>query len=141
MAAAGPASALLTESSLRSGVTAGLSGTAATGTAGALVAAVSPMLAHVTDLTRCVIDPVGMPPDFRAVAFDRLGTRREVPGQETSAALWDDPALYHAVASRAQEIAHARYSEQVSRRKHLDYFTSLTPGARPIADPETLGHG
>jgi DNA-binding CsgD family transcriptional regulator len=60
---------------------------------GALVAAVSPMLAHVTDLTRCVIDPVGMPPDFRAVAFDRLGTRREVPGQETSAALWDDPAM------------------------------------------------
>jgi DNA-binding CsgD family transcriptional regulator len=60
---------------------------------GALVAAVSPMLAHVTDLTRCVIDPVGLPPDFRAVAFDRLGARREVPGREMSAALWDEPAM------------------------------------------------
>ena len=39
MAAAGPASALLTESSLRSGAAAGLPGTAATGTAVALVAA------------------------------------------------------------------------------------------------------
>ncbi|MGI5291834.1 response regulator transcription factor [Nonomuraea polychroma] len=60
---------------------------------GALVAAVSPMLAHVTDLTRCVIDPVGLPPDYRTVAFDRLGTRREVPGRETSAALWHEPAM------------------------------------------------
>ncbi|MDP4504423.1 helix-turn-helix transcriptional regulator [Nonomuraea turcica] len=66
---------------------------------GALVAAVSPMLAHVTDLTRCVIDPVGLPPDFRAVAFDRLGARREVPGREMSAALWDEPAM--AVYARA----------------------------------------
>ncbi|MFF4614807.1 helix-turn-helix transcriptional regulator [Nonomuraea jabiensis] len=60
---------------------------------GALVAAISPMLAHVTDLTRCVIDPVGLPPDFRAVAFDRVGTRREVPGHEASAALREDPAM------------------------------------------------
>ncbi|MFC5832107.1 helix-turn-helix transcriptional regulator [Nonomuraea insulae] len=60
---------------------------------GALVAAVSPMLAHLTDLSRCVIDPVGLPAGFRAVAFDRLGTRREVPGHPASAALWDDPAM------------------------------------------------
>ncbi|MEV1175463.1 LuxR C-terminal-related transcriptional regulator [Nonomuraea sp. NPDC049784] len=60
---------------------------------GALVAAVSPMLAHVTDLTRCVIDPVGLPPDYRAVAFDRVGTRRQVPGHEASAVLWEDPAV------------------------------------------------
>ncbi|TYB59483.1 response regulator transcription factor [Nonomuraea sp. PA05] len=60
---------------------------------GAVVAAVSPMLAHVTDLSRCVIDPVGLPPGFRAVAYDRLGVRREVPGHEVSAALWDDPAM------------------------------------------------
>ncbi|MFI7124480.1 response regulator transcription factor [Nonomuraea sp. NPDC050153] len=60
---------------------------------GALVLALSPMLAHVTDLTRCVIDPVGLPRDFRAVAFDRVGTRREVPGHEASAALRDDPAV------------------------------------------------
>lgn len=60
---------------------------------GALVAAVSPTLAHLTDLSRCVIDPVGLPAGFRAVAFDRLGTRREVPGHDLSAALWDDPAM------------------------------------------------
>jgi len=47
-------------------------------------------------------------------------------------ALWDDAALYHAVASRAHAIAQERYSEAVSRRKHLDYFTSLTPGSDPI---------
>ncbi|MER7499617.1 LuxR C-terminal-related transcriptional regulator [Nonomuraea pusilla] len=63
------------------------------GRTGALVAAVAPMLAHVTDLTRCVIDPVGLPPDFRAVAFDRLGARREVPGREVSAAVRDDPDM------------------------------------------------
>lgn len=59
----------------------------------ALLGAVSPMLAHVTDVTRCVIDPAGLPPGFRAVAFDRAGTRREVPGTEVSAALWEDPAM------------------------------------------------
>ncbi|MEU4577626.1 MULTISPECIES: helix-turn-helix transcriptional regulator [Nonomuraea] len=59
----------------------------------ALVGAVSPMLAHVTDLTRCVIDPVGLPGGFRAVAFDRRGVRRGVPGLETSPELWDDPAI------------------------------------------------
>ncbi|MEU0566054.1 DNA-binding response regulator, partial [Nonomuraea sp. NPDC005983] len=53
---------------------------------GALITAVAPMLAHVTDLTRCVIDPVGLPAGFRAASFDRLGTRREVPGTEP----WDE---------------------------------------------------
>ncbi|GAA4534147.1 helix-turn-helix transcriptional regulator [Nonomuraea ferruginea] len=60
---------------------------------GRLVTAVSPMLAHVTDLTRCVIDPVGLPPGFRAVAFDRAGILREVPGRPVSEALRDDPAM------------------------------------------------
>ncbi|SDJ83062.1 helix-turn-helix transcriptional regulator [Nonomuraea jiangxiensis] len=59
---------------------------------GRLVAAASPMLAHVTDLTRCVIDPVGLPADFHAVAFDRLGVRREVPRHAVSRVLWEDPA-------------------------------------------------
>ncbi|MER7367689.1 helix-turn-helix transcriptional regulator [Nonomuraea wenchangensis] len=63
------------------------------GRTGAVVSAVSPLLAHLTDLSRCVIDPVGLPPGFRAVAFDRLGVRREVPGREPSPALWDDPAM------------------------------------------------
>lgn len=59
----------------------------------ALLAAISPTLAHLTDLSRCVIDPVGLPPGFHAVAFDRLGTRRRVPGHDPSPALWDDRAV------------------------------------------------
>ena len=31
------------------------------------------------------------------------------------------------------QIADERYSEGVSRKKHVDYFTSLKPGGRPIA--------
>ncbi|MFI6785896.1 response regulator transcription factor [Nonomuraea sp. NPDC050383] len=58
-----------------------------------LVTAVAPMLAHVTDLTRCVIDPVGLPPGFSAVTFDRLGTRRDVPGFTASPALTGEPGL------------------------------------------------
>ena len=46
--------------------------------------------------------------------------------------LWDDPALYRAMATRAGEIAGERYSEAISRKKHLDYFTSLTPGGRVV---------
>lgn len=60
---------------------------------GPLVTAVSPMLAHVTDLNRCVIDPVGLPDGFNAVAFDRAGTLREVPGRPFSAALRDEPGM------------------------------------------------
>lgn len=56
------------------------------GGADTLITALSPTLAHITDLTRCVIDPVGLPPGFRAVAFDRAGTRREVPGVPASPA-------------------------------------------------------
>jgi hypothetical protein len=54
------------------------------------------------------------------------------PWFDAVCAVWDDAALYHAIASRAQNIAADRYSETVSRRKHVDYFTSLTPCANPI---------
>jgi hypothetical protein len=37
------------------------------------------------------------------------------------------------VASRARQIAEERYSETVSRRKHVDYFTSLRTGGGAIA--------
>jgi hypothetical protein len=39
------------------------------------------------------------------------------------------------VAERARQIADERYSEAVSRRRHVAYFTSLAPGGRPIAEP------
>ncbi|MBN6056586.1 response regulator transcription factor [Nonomuraea sp. RK-328] len=58
-----------------------------------LITAVAPMLAHVTDLTRCVIDPVGLPAGFNAVTFDRQGTRRDAPGFTASAALTGEPGL------------------------------------------------
>jgi DNA-binding CsgD family transcriptional regulator len=51
------------------------------------------MLAHVTDLSRCVIDPVGLPPGYHAVAYDRAGTIREVPGHPFSEALRDEPGM------------------------------------------------
>ena len=54
--------------------------------------------------------------------------------------LWDAPARYDALAARGREIADARYSEAVSRRKHVDYFTSLEPGGRPIATISTETH-
>jgi hypothetical protein len=71
----------------------------------------------------------------------RLPEEHEVePWYEAVCALWDDPALYHAVASRARQIADARYTEEVSRRRHVDYFTSLRPGGRPFAERAPSEH-
>jgi glycosyltransferase involved in cell wall biosynthesis len=44
--------------------------------------------------------------------------------------LWDDPAFYTAVAARARAIALERYSEDVLRRRHVEYLTSLRPDSR-----------
>jgi hypothetical protein len=41
------------------------------------------------------------------------------------------------MAARGREIADERYTEAVSRKKHLDYFTSLEPGGRPIMSAST----
>ena len=54
------------------------------------------------------------------------------PWYDAVCALWDDRALYGAVSARARQIAGERYSEAVSRKKHVDYFTSLSPGTRPF---------
>jgi glycosyltransferase involved in cell wall biosynthesis len=56
------------------------------------------------------------------------------PWFDAVCALWDDPPLYRSMADRARQIADARYSEATSRAKHLDYFTSLMPGGRPLED-------
>jgi glycosyltransferase involved in cell wall biosynthesis len=73
-------------------------------------------------------------PGWMTAQTTRLPSEEEVePWYEAVCALWDDPALYRAVAARAREIADARYSESVSRRKHVEYFASLKPGGRPIA--------
>ena len=73
-------------------------------------------------------------PEWLTADTTRLPSEREVePWYDAVCALWDDAALYRAVATRAREIAEERYSEHVSRRQHVDYFTSLKPGGRPIA--------
>jgi glycosyltransferase involved in cell wall biosynthesis len=74
-------------------------------------------------------------PEWLTVDSTRLPSLLEVePWYEAVCALWDDTALYRAVSTRAREIAEERYSENVSRRQHVDYFTSLRPGGRPIAN-------
>lgn len=64
----------------------------------------------------------------------QLPTEAEIePWYEAVCALWDDPAFYGEVSARARQRAAERYSESVSRRAHVDYFTSLQPGRDPFA--------
>lgn len=69
-----------------------------------MISAVSPTLAHVTDLSRCVVDSVGTPPGFHAAAFDRSGTRRDVTGTLASAAVAAEPRM----AELAREFIDSR---------------------------------
>lgn len=72
-------------------------------------------------------------PDWMTSRTMQLPSEDETePWFDAICALWDDPALYGAMAARARAIAEERYSESVSRRKHVDYFTSLRPGQRPF---------
>jgi hypothetical protein len=72
-------------------------------------------------------------PDWMTSKTTRLPSEQEVePWYEAVCTLWDDAALYQSVAARARQIAEERYSEDVSRKQHVNYFTSLKPGGRPI---------
>jgi glycosyltransferase involved in cell wall biosynthesis len=72
-------------------------------------------------------------PDWLTFTSTRVPSEQEVePWYDAVCALWDDHTLYRTVASRARQIADERYSEAVSRARHLEYFTSLKPGGRPI---------
>ncbi|WP_182874624.1 helix-turn-helix transcriptional regulator [Microbispora sp. H10670] len=75
----------------------------------AVISAVSPALAHLTDVTRCVVDPLGLPPGFHALAFERGGRRRDVAGWPPSRALAAEPAM----ADLAREFIDSR---ELSRR-------------------------
>jgi hypothetical protein len=76
-----------------------------------------------------------MTPDTSA-----LPTEDEVaPWFDAVCALWDDAALYAAMATRARAIAEARYSEAVSRSTHVDYFTSLQRGHHALPDAPSRG--
>jgi glycosyltransferase involved in cell wall biosynthesis len=72
--------------------------------------------------------PPWMTPDTIA-----LPTADEIaPWFDAVCALWDDAAAYRQLADRARRIAEDRYAEEVSRRLHVNYFTSLAPRARPL---------
>jgi glycosyltransferase involved in cell wall biosynthesis len=77
-------------------------------------------------------------PSWMTFKTKQLPAESEVqPWFDAIAALWDDAAHYAAMAARGREIADERYSEAVSRTKHLDFFTSLEPGGRPIPGAST----
>jgi glycosyltransferase involved in cell wall biosynthesis len=77
-------------------------------------------------------------PDWMTHDTTRLPTEEELePWFDAVCQLWDDDALYQSMSSRARALAETRYGENVSRKRHVDYFTSLRPGARPI--PATTG--
>jgi glycosyltransferase involved in cell wall biosynthesis len=74
-------------------------------------------------------------PDWLTFQSTRLPSEQEIePWYNAVCALWDDPVLYQAMATRARRMAEERYSEDVSRRQHVEYFTSLRPGGHPIVD-------
>ncbi len=63
----------------------------------------------------------------------RLPTEEEVePWFDAVTALWNDTTLYQSMSDRARQIAGERYSESVSRKRHVDYFSSLKPGGCPL---------
>jgi glycosyltransferase involved in cell wall biosynthesis len=73
-------------------------------------------------------------PEWMTFKTTKLPSEQEIePWYNAVCSLWDDPALYQSIATRARQIAEERYSEDVSRLKHVDYFTSLRSGGGPIA--------
>jgi glycosyltransferase involved in cell wall biosynthesis len=72
-------------------------------------------------------------PDWMTHLTTRLPSEQEVePWFDAVCALWDNPALYDTMSVRGRELAEERYGEAFSRKQHVDYFTSLEPGGRPI---------
>ncbi len=72
-------------------------------------------------------------PAWMTFKTSTLPSEQEVePWYEAVCSLWDSPALYRAMATRARQIADERYTEEISRKRHLDYFTSLKVDARSI---------
>ena len=73
-------------------------------------------------------------PEWMTAETMKLPSEQEVePWYQAVCDLWDDARLYQSMAARARQIANERYSEIVSRNKHVDYFTSLKSGSGCIA--------
>jgi hypothetical protein len=72
-------------------------------------------------------------PEWMTDQTTRLPSEREVePWYAAVCALWDDAVLFDAMSARARQIAVERYSEGISRKRHVDYFTSLKPGSSVV---------
>jgi glycosyltransferase involved in cell wall biosynthesis len=76
-------------------------------------------------------------PEWMTPDTTRLPSEEEVqPWFDAVCRLWDDARHYATIAARARAMAGERYSEEVSRRKHVNYFTSLKArpaDARPVS--------
>jgi glycosyltransferase involved in cell wall biosynthesis len=77
---------------------------------------------------RVVPLPSWMEPD----RFDLPAVQEVEPWFDAICQLWDDADAYAAVAARGRQIAEERYSERVSRARHIDYFTRLKPAGAPF---------
>jgi glycosyltransferase involved in cell wall biosynthesis len=72
-------------------------------------------------------------PDWMTDRSTALPTESEIePWYEAVTSLWDDARLYEQIGRRARQIADDRYTECVSRKRHVDYFASLNPGGSPL---------
>jgi glycosyltransferase involved in cell wall biosynthesis len=75
-------------------------------------------------------------PEWMTYQTTRVPSEQEIePWYAAVCALWDDAALYAAMAARARKLAEERYGEDLSRRQHVNYFTSLKTGSHPIGSP------
>jgi hypothetical protein len=75
-------------------------------------------------------------PDWMTPETTEVPSEQEIePWYDAVCALWDDLILYRSVATRARQIAEERFGEDVSRKLHVEYFTSLEPGGCPIQSP------
>jgi glycosyltransferase involved in cell wall biosynthesis len=72
-------------------------------------------------------------PDWMTDRTTRLPAEPDAePWYEAVTSLWDDADLYRRMSARARRIAEDRYAEPVSRKRHVDYFTSLKFGGDPL---------
>jgi glycosyltransferase involved in cell wall biosynthesis len=71
-------------------------------------------------------------PGWMTVTTSRLPSESEVrPWFDAVCELWDDPDLYGRMAARGRALAEERYGEEMSRARHVGYFTALRSGGPP----------